>query len=242
MKKEAEIFDQLVQDRRSVRIYDEEAPFDHDAVQRSLERAVLAPNSSNMQLWEFYRVKSPEKLKTLAWMCMNQKAAKTARELVVVVARRDLWKKRQQALVKEMQRVYPDNSSKMAQRAMNYYKNLIPKYYWSDWFDIWGFMKKCLYFFVGLKRPMVRHGNKADLRISVHKSAALAAQNFMMSMTAEGYDTCPMEGMDSLRVKRFLGLPRKAEVVMIIGCGPGTEDGIYSDRFRVPNNEVIFEV
>ena len=122
MKKEAEIFDQLVQDRRSVRIYDQEADFDYNAVHRSLERAVLAPNSSNMQLWEFYRVKKPEKLKTLSWMCMNQKAAKTAREMVVVVSRPDLWKKRQQALVKEMERVYPDSSSKMAQRAMNYYK------------------------------------------------------------------------------------------------------------------------
>ena len=93
-----------------------------------------------------------------------------------------------------------------------------------------------------LKKPMVRHGNKADLRISVHKSAALAAQNFMMSMTAEGYDTCPMEGMDSLRIKRFLKLPRKSEIVMVIGCGPGAEEGIYSDRFRIPNKEVIFEV
>lgn len=242
MEERARIFEELVQERRSVRQYEADAPFDHGAVQRSVERAILAPNSSNMQLWEFHRIKSPEALKKVAWMCMNQGAARTARELVVVIARRDLWKKRQQALVKEMQRVYPDASSKQAQRAMNYYKNLIPKYYWSDWLDLWGVCKKLLYFFVGLKKPMVRHGNRTDIRISVHKSAALAAQNFMMSMKAEGYDTCPMEGMDSKRVKTFLGLPRKAEVVMIIGCGPAAEGGIYSERFRVPNEEVIFEV
>lgn len=241
MQKNAEIFDQLVNARRSVRKYDQQATFDHDAVKRSLERSVLAPNSSNMQLWEFYRIKSPDALKKVAWMCMNQGAAKTARELVVFVARRDLWPKRQKALVAEMERVYPDSSSKQAKRAMNYYKKLIPKYYWTDWLDLWGLGKKLIYFFVGLKRPMVRHGNRADLRISVHKSAALAAQNFMMSMTAEGYDTCPMEGMDSLRIKRFLKLPRKAEIVMVIGCGPGLEEGIYSERFRVPNEEVIFE-
>jgi len=242
MKETARIFDQLIQERRSVRIYDADAPFDTEAVQRSIERAILAPNSSNMQLWEFYRIKSEKAKKDVAWMCMNQKAAKTARELVVVVARRDLWRKRQQALVQEMKRVYPDASSKQAKRAMNYYRNLIPKYYWSDWFDIWGLIKKCIYFFAGLKRPMVRHGNRADIRISVHKSAALAAQNFMMSMKAEGYDTCPMEGMDSLRIKRYLKLPRKAEVVMVIGCGPGIDEGIYSERFRIPNKEVIFEL
>jgi nitroreductase len=242
MHKNAEIFDQIVQQRRSVRQYDDATPFDESAVQRSIERAILAPNSSNMQLWEFYRVRTPEHLKQVAWMCMNQGAARTARELVVVVARRDLWRKRQKELVKEMKRAYPDTSSKQAQRAMNYYQNLIPKYYWSDWFDLWGLAKKILYFFVGLKRPMVRHGNRTDIRISVHKSAALAAQNFMMSMTAEGYDTCPMEGMDSLRIKRYLKLPRKAEVVMVIGCGPGKPEGIYSERFRIPNEEVIFNV
>lgn len=242
MRESVQVFDSIVRERRSVRIYDADAPFDRDTVQRSLERAVLAPNSSNMQLWEFYRVQKPEVLKELARLCMNQKAAKTARELVVVVARRDLWKKRQQALVKEMKRVYPDASSKQAKRAMNYYENLIPKYYWSDWLDLWGLGKKLFYFFVGLGRPMIRHGNRVDIRISVHKSAALAAENFMLSMKAEGYDTCPMEGMDSLRVKRLLGLPRKAEVVMVIACGPGKPEGIYSEQFRVPNEEVIFNI
>lgn len=88
---------------------------------------------------------------------------------------------------------------------------------------------------------MVRHGNGTDVRISTQKSVALAAQTFMLSMKAEGYNTCPMEGMDSLRIKRLLKLPRRAEIVMVIGCGPGSEKGIYSERFRIPNDEVIFE-
>ncbi|MBO3699197.1 nitroreductase family protein [Roseivirga sp. E12] len=242
MKESAVIFDQLVNERRSVRIYDADAEFDEGAVKRSIDRAILAPNSSNMQLWEFYRIKSPEALKKVAWMCMNQKAAKTARELVVIVTRRDLWRQRQRALLKEIEGVYEGKDDKGAKRAIGYYKNLIPKYYYSDPLDIWGIIKKLIYFFVGLSRPMVRHGNRADIRISVHKSAALAAQNFMMSMKAEGYDTCPMEGMDSKRIKKLLGLPRKAEINMVIGCGPGSEKGIYSKRFRVPNEEVIFEV
>jgi len=242
MKDSAKQFDQVVEARRSVRVYDAEAEFDHDAVKRSIERAILSPNSSNMQLWEFYRVRSEEGLKKVSWMCMNQKAAKTARELVVFVARKDLWRKRQRALVKEMKRVYGEPKDKAAKRALKYYESLIPMYYFNDPLGIWGFIKKCIFFFVGLKRPMVRHGNGTDVRISVHKSMALAAQTFMLSMKAEGYDTCPMEGMDSIRIKKFLKLPRKAEVVMVIGCGPGAEEGIYSERFRVPNDEVIFEV
>lgn len=242
MHKTAEVFNHIVEERRSVRIYDAEAFFDHDAVQRSLERAVLAPNSSNMQLWEFYRIRSKEALSRVAWMCMNQKAAKTARELVVVVARKDLWRRRQRTLIAEMERVYGLREDKTAKRAFSYYKSLIPKYYYNDPFGVWGFIKKCIYFFIGLKRPMVRHGNAADVRISVHKSAALAAQTFMLSMKAEGYDTCPMEGMDSIRIKRFLKLPPQAEIVMVIGCGPSAREGIYSERFRVPNEEVIFQI
>lgn len=242
MKASAEVFDEIVEARRSVRVYDAEADFDHDAVKRSIERAVLAPNSSNMQLWEFYRIRSSDMLEKMVPVCMGQNAARTARELVVFVARPDLWRKRQKALVAEMKNVYGDRDDKQARRAFNYYQSLIPKYYFNDPFRVWGLLKKILFFFIGLKRPMVRHGNGTDVRISVHKSAALAAQTFMLSMKAEGFDTCPMEGMDSLRVKRLLKLPRKAEVVMIVGCGPGSDKGVYSHRFRVPNDEVIFEV
>ncbi len=242
MKKSAELFDEIVEARRSVRVYDAEADFDHDSVKRSVDRAILAPNSSNMQLWEFYRIKSSDTLEKMVPICMGQNAAKTARELVVFVARPDLWRKRQQALVAEMKNVYGDRTDKQAKRAFHYYQSLIPKYYFNDPFRIWGSIKKLMFFFIGLRRPMVRHGNGTDIRISVHKSAALAAQTFMLSMKAEGYDTCPMEGMDSLRIKRLLKLPRKAEIVMVIGCGPGSEKGVYSERFRIPNEEVIFEV
>lgn len=43
-------FDNIIQKRRSVRIYDANAPFDKAVIRRSLERTVLSPNSSNMQL------------------------------------------------------------------------------------------------------------------------------------------------------------------------------------------------
>src|SRR5688500_1904456 len=78
------IFDKIVKERRSVRIYDADAPFDAAAVKRSLERAVLSANSSNMQLWEFYWIRSEEKKKKLVDICLRQNAAKTAREMIVI--------------------------------------------------------------------------------------------------------------------------------------------------------------
>jgi nitroreductase len=63
----------------------------------------------------------------------------------------------------------------------------------------------------------------------------------MLSVAAEGFHTCPMEGFDKKRVQRALNLPRKAEINMIIAVGKGTKEGVWGPRFRVPNEEVIFE-
>jgi nitroreductase len=63
----------------------------------------------------------------------------------------------------------------------------------------------------------------------------------MYAMKAEGYDTCPMEGMDSLRVKKLLKLPKAAEISMIIGCGKGLPEGVYGERFRVSPRNIIFK-
>ena len=76
------------------------------------------------------------------------------------------------------------------------------------------------------------------MRIVAHKSAGLAAQTFMLGMAAEGYDTCPMEGFDSLRVKKILNLPFGSEINMIISCGIRKPEGVYGDRYRVPFEEV----
>ena len=80
------------------------------------------------------------------------------------------------------------------------------------------------------------------MRIVAHKSTALAAQNFMISMAAIGYDTCPMEGFDSKRVKKILSIPNSAEITMIVSCGIRDEKGIYGSQFRVPFKDVYFEI
>jgi nitroreductase len=63
----------------------------------------------------------------------------------------------------------------------------------------------------------------------------------MMSMAAQGYDTCPMEGFDSKQLKNILNIPKAAEISMVIGCGIRKPEGVYGDRFRIPFDEVYFE-
>ncbi len=233
-------FFNIVEARRSVRVFDQEGDFEHSVVRDCLELATLAPNSSNLQLWEFYRVPESSPLKDpLAEICMKQKAARTARELVVVVARRDKWKLTTKSNYEQVKKNYNGTDPKKQKQVLSYYGKLIPKLYAK--YPLWSQIKQLVAWFVGLKRPMVREVSETDVRISVHKSVALAAMTFMYAMKSRGYDTCPLEGFDSKRVKKLLDLPASAEISMIIACGKGLPEGIYGERFRVNPDQVIFE-
>ncbi len=231
--------------RRSTRIYKDE-PIESKKVKQCLVNASLAPTSSNLQLWEFYHVTDKEKLIALAKACFNQNAAKTAQQLVVVVTRKDLWRKRAKANLDFLNKVYNkedlnEKDLKRKKMAMSYYGKVIPTIY-TDFLGILGFIKYWVFQVVGLFRPIYRQTRNSDMRIVAHKSAGLAAQNFMTSMAGIGYDTCPMEGSDTLRVKQILNLPHGAEINMVIGCGIRDGKGIYGPRFRVPFEDVYFEV
>ena len=80
--------------------------------------------------------------------------------------------------------------------------------------------------------------SECDVRVVVHKTCALAAQTFMLAMANEGYDTCPMEGLDSRRIKKILNLPHGAEINMVISCGLREERGVWGDMMRIPFEEI----
>lgn len=241
MKQDAQLFDEIVKARRSVRKFDQDFPFDHEAVTRSIDRALLSANSSNMQLWEFYRVKSTKAKNDFASLCLGQNAAKTANELVVFVARPDLWKNRQEKLLTHFKTIFPDKNDRKAKLTYQYYEQWIPELY-NIKVSLWSDFKKQILLFKNRKKPFMKDVFSRDVPIIAHKSVALAAQTFMLSIKAEGYDSCPMEGHDSERVKAYLKLPKEAEINMIIGVGKGLPEGIYGERFRIPKSDVVFEI
>ncbi|NNF74986.1 MAG: nitroreductase family protein [Flavobacteriaceae bacterium] len=231
--------------RRAVRIYKDE-PIDSEKVKACLHNATLAPTSSNLQLWEFYHITDVNMLKRISTACFEQKAAKTAKQMVVVVTRKDLWRKRAKANLDFHNKSFEkhDLSERLKKRKKmtnNYYGKLIPMTYY-DILGILGWVKYVTFWLMGLFRPVYRQTRLSDMRVVAHKSAGLAAQNFMISMAAIGYDTCPMEGSDTLRIKRALNLPWRSEINMVIGCGIRHEHGIYGPRFRVPFDEVYRKI
>lgn len=232
-------FEEIIQRRRSNRKFDANIEVPDDVIVRSLERSILSPNSSNMQLWEFQWIKDPVLKESFTALCLDQNAARTSKQLVVFVTRKDLWKQRAAWNYNKIKEGIDGEPNTAQKRGLDYYGKLMPLAYRSDIFGITTLIRRALCFFMGLRKPFMRFGGDADQRVTVHKSCALAAQTFMLSIAAEGFESCPMEGFDAVRVKRALQLPAGAEINMIIAVGKGTEPGIWGPRFRVPYNEVV---
>jgi nitroreductase len=236
-------FSDLVHARRSVRKFEPRQLFDHHAVTKALELAILAPNSSNLQTWEFYRVADPATIESLVPLCLKQSAARTASELVIFVARQDLWKKR---CAWHLQNIHDDikaerGNPSLHQKAIRYYTKSLPALYRTDWFGIFRFLRWANLVWYDLRgKALIRWKSRNDIRLVCHKSVALAAAHFMLAMKDQGFDTCPMEGFDEKKVKKRLQLP--GDLVMIVACGKGAAGGVYYERKRLPWEEVVFEV
>ena len=231
--------EEILQYRRAVRFYDSSRRIDSEKVRECLELSTLAPTSSNMQLWECYHITDKKTLKKMSTACLGQEAAKTAQELVVFVTRQDLYRERvKMALDFERENVKRNSPPEKREKRMGhwelYYGKIMPFLY-SRFFGIWGLLRKAVMVTVSLFRPMMRRFSESDVRVVVHKSCGLAAQTFMLAMAEQHYDTCPLEGFDSRRVKKILELPYGAEINMVVACGIRDEEkGVWGERFRVP--------
>lgn len=239
--------EEVLNHRRSVRVFDSEKPVDTERVQHCLELATLAPNSSNMQLWEFYHITDPEHIKTLHAACLNQSAVSTASQVVIFVTRQDLHRKRAKYVLdfeaENIKRNSPKERQEKRMKDRNLYYGRLMPFLYTRFLGLLGLTRVVITQAVGLFRPIVRQVSESDMRVVVHKSCALAAQTFMIAMANEGYDTCPLEGFDSKLVKRMLKLPHSAEINMIIPCGIRKGNaGIWGERCRVPFEEVYHRV
>jgi nitroreductase len=227
-----EFFD-VVKKRRSIRRFTDQA-IPESLITQALEAAILAPNSSNTQTWDFHWVKSAEKKAKLVKICLDQSAARTANQLVVVTADPKLWKRSQQSLIDWAVQSKAPDAVKM------YYEKLVPMMYRWGFFNILAPIKSLIYFCVGIFRPTPRGpASRRDSQEVAIKSAALAAENFVLAVTAQGAATCMMEGFDESRLKSLLNLKSSGRVVMVIGIGYEAERGTWGERARLPFDEVV---
>jgi len=231
-------FVKVVESRRFVRVFTRES-IPADIMNKCLDLALLAPNSSNLQSWEFYWIRSLDKKQEVVKACMSQPAARTAPELIVAVAKLKTWPK----MRLKMLDMFRHSPTQVPYSARMYYEKLVPLVYGQGLFGIKGLVKSIVFFFRGLSTPTPRGPvSKADMRVWAHKSTALACENYMLAMRAYGYDTCPMEGFDEVKLKRILQLPADSEVTMVISAGRRAKDGVYGPRIRFERELFIKEI
>ena len=227
--------------RRAVR-YFAPIPISEEKVRECLRLATLAPSGFNMQLYEFYHITDKTLLEKLAQVCLGQLSATTAQQMVVFVTRQDKHRAHAKMILDfergNVQRNSPlERQTKRIKDKEAYYGKLMPFVY-SRFFGLLGGFRKLFGVVTSWFRPMMQQLSESDIRVSVHKSCGLVAQTFMLAMAEEGYDTCPLEGYDSRRIKKLLHLPCRAEVSMVVTCGIREERGIWGERFRLPFEEV----
>lgn len=221
-----EAFRKVVRSRRSVRRFTRD-PVPDPVIDDCLELAMLAPNSSNLQPWEFFVVRTPEVKTQLAEACLGQNAARTAPVLIVVVARTDTWRQHSRMALQQ----WPEEH--LPGIVEKYYSKIAPIHYNQGPFGLLGAAKKAAGLLVGMTRPVPRGPYSTnEMKIWATKSTALAAENLMLALRAHGYDSCPMEGFDECRVRRLLKLPRKGLVTMVLAAGKRSEKGIYNQQYR----------
>ena len=233
---ETEAFRQTVLTRRSVRRFTD-TPIPAEVLDDCIDMAMLAPNSSNLQPWAFYKVQSPKARKLVIDACLGQNAAKTAAELIVVVARTDTYLENPRLNLSS----WPEGQIPKVVR--DYYGKLVPLMYSQGPLGALGIAKGVVTNVIGQFRPMIRGPfSTNEMKVWAVKSTALAAENLMLALRAHGFDSCPMEGFDESRVARMLKLPAGASIPMIIGAGERAANGVYYPRLRFARERFVFTV
>lgn len=232
-------FKKTVQGRRAIRRFDSE-PIPEHIMRDCFRDAVLAPSSSNLQCYELYWVRAEHKKKTLSELCLNQAAATTAGELIVIVSRVDLWQSR----LEKMTDIMTDNGRKPFKGPVReYYEDIVPMLLKTDRWGFHNLKRRFMFWYKSRSEPTVNGPVKrSDHRVYGHVQACLAAENLMLSLAAHGYESCPMGAIDKRGTGKLLGLPSTAEVTMVIGAGTGLPEGLLSPRARLPFDELVKEV
>lgn len=232
---------EIIESRRSIRLFTSEI-VPPQVMEVAFDLALLAPNSSNLQPWEFFWVRHPQRKKELIENCLSQAAASTAAELVVCVGRTNTWERNRKHMLEQMEKAQAQGL-RIPKAAWTYYLKLAPWMYCQGPLGLLGILKKFLFFWLGFRRPISREPSSlSEMKIWATKTTALACENFMLAIRSQGFDTCPMEGIDSRRIKKLLKLPKDAILVMVIAVGKRRPEGVTLPRIRAPKDWFVKQV
>jgi nitroreductase len=163
----------------------------------------------------------------------------TCREIIVAVARPDLWKQTNDNILAHLHAARPAHYDYL----VTYHTKSIPFAYDRGPLNIRGAIKAFINWCIGWKTPVGRGGFFPwRLRETAVGSTAIACQTFMLAMTHFGYDTCPMGGFDEVRLRKLLKLPRAAVPVMGIAVGKRAPNNVTTEQYRLGYRDKVVEL
>ncbi len=227
-------FTAVVESRRSVRKFTD-TPIPDAVLKDCLRLAMLAPNSSNLQPWEFYVLDSPKKRAAAVDICMNQNAAKTANKLIAIVARTDNWRDQAKKNIRE----FPDRP--VPKKVKDYYNKVVPFDFFRGPINSvsaakWGVAQVFRQVKGPIKSPYYTYD---DVKNWATNNTALAAENLMLALRAHGFDSCAMGGFDEPAMRKLLNLSDEHHIVMMLAAGERDDKGIYNTQYRFDFDQFV---
>jgi nitroreductase len=208
-----EAFKRIVSARRSIRHFSDK-PIPPGILEEILRLTQRSPSGYNLQPWIAVVVTDPKQKKKLKYAAFNQVQIEEAPATVIFAA--DL------RLAKQLDPV-AESSVKAGHWSEGYskrVKNLVRVQFRLGPLNLIGYIRALSFAFLRLFRPVpMAPTGRTWITGYVWKQAALAAQTFMLAAAAHGLDTCPMEGIDEVWVRKIVGLPRHFTVPLIIPVG-----------------------
>lgn len=231
---EWQAFKAINERRRAVRDFDGR-PIDLPALEEVIAEAMKAPSSGNLQPYQLHVVCEPALKAAVAAACNGQRAAATASALVVVASSQRIASASLSSLERAQGRdsALPEGSIEYharTHRTLRRFFRFAPAH-------AFGALRVA----ASLLAPVLTllPFGRAGVRHWLARNSVFAAQTLMLAASARGFDTCPMEGFDALKVSRLLRLPCGTVVPMVIAVGHRAADAHLEPRIRRPLPEVL---
>jgi nitroreductase len=222
-------FQQINQHRRAVRDFDGSRIPDED-VEAVLREALLAPSSGNSQPYVIHWLRNPTMKDAVASACRNQRAARSASTLLVIVSAT-----RFALETTSLFRAYVEATHDLTEKSKDYhlkelsiakkFLSIAPSVIWSPFHSLLTTAFPAL--------TLLPFGPKA-VRNWAARSAVFAAQTILLAASARGLDSCPIEGFDARRVARILELKRGDVITIVVALGRRRFDARIEPRWRRP--------
>jgi len=221
------VFQQVNRDRRAIRDFDG-SPIGDEEVEAVLREALLAPSSSNSQPYVIHWLRNPAMKAAVANACHNQRAARSASTLLVLVSGR-----RFALETVSLFRAYVESTPELSEKSRAYhlrqlttgrrFLRVASSVFWSPLHDLLTTVFPSL--------TLLPLGPK-PVRNWFARSTLFAAQTILLAASARGLDTCPMEGFDPRKLSRILGLKRGDVIALVVALGRRRPDALIEPRWR----------